>query len=164
MYLGRRAEKDQQAQGATADGASRLGSLAEAVVSHEDPVSATAGASGRDPDAEPPADSVLEDSPQQVTVLAVADNTFKSSDDRRDVAIPLITYCLQDGDRDLHSLWRTTTNRVITILDTVQSLKQASELDPNNVWACANLLDSHLMQVGRRLTNFSGYTTSPKAF
>ena len=56
--------------------------------------------------------------------------------------------CAQGDDRDLHSLWRTTTNRVMTILDTVQSLKQASDLDPNNVWACANLLDSHLMQVG----------------
>ncbi len=52
----------------------------------------------------------------------------------------------------MQRLWRSTTNRVMTILDTVQSLKQASELDPNNVWACANLLDSHLMQVHRWIT------------
>jgi len=52
----------------------------------------------------------------------------------------------------MQRLWRSTTNRVMTILDTVQSLKQASELDPNNVWACANLLDSHLMQVKHEQT------------
>ena len=72
MYLGRRAEKEQHGQGATADSASRVESLAEAFAPHEDPVSASAGASGRDPNAEPLADSVPEDTPQQVTLVSVA--------------------------------------------------------------------------------------------
>ena len=70
MYLGRRAEKEQQAR---VDGApsmssgSRLASLAEAIQpsSEEDPVSATAASQGRDPDAEPPTDSQTADDDEQ---------------------------------------------------------------------------------------------------
>ena len=70
MYLGRRAEKEQQAQadGVESLSSSRLASLAEAIQpSEEDPVSATALSEGRDPTAsEPPADIQTAEDGQKV--------------------------------------------------------------------------------------------------
>ena len=69
MYLGRRAEKEQQAQagGIPPTSSSRLASLAEALqTSEEDPVSATAGAEGRGHDAELPVDNQTGDTAEQV--------------------------------------------------------------------------------------------------
>ncbi len=69
MYLGRRAETEQQARvyGAMSTGSGRLASLAEAIRPNqeEDPVSATAASQGRDPDAEPPTDSQPPDDDEQ---------------------------------------------------------------------------------------------------
>ena len=83
MYLGRRAEKEEQAHvdGATSlSSGSRLASLAEAIQpnNEEDPVSATAALQGRDPDAEPPTDSQAPDDEQQVCNATSANESRKA--------------------------------------------------------------------------------------